>query len=95
MISVEVSYDESEQVWLEDLIELVESCASCPVYPLLKREDEKFVTEKAWENPKFVEDVLRDVVVKLRNHEVVNEFEVECEAFESIHNHSAWAYQHE
>lgn len=95
MISVKISYDESEQVWLEDLIELVESCASCPVYPLLKREDEKFVTEKAWENPKFVEDVLRDVVVKLREYPVVNEFEVECEAFESIHNHSAWAYQHE
>ena len=94
-IKVKVSYDESEQVWLEDLIELIESCASCPVYPLLKREDEKFVTEKAWDNPKFVEDVLRDAVVKLRNHPVVKEFEVECEAFESIHNHSAWAFQHE
>ena len=75
--------------------ELIESCASCPVYPLLKREDEKFVTEKAWDNPKFVEDVLRDVVVKLRNHNIIKEFEVECEAFESIHNHSAWAFQHE
>ena len=95
LIKVKISYDESEQVWLEDLISLIESCASCPVYPLLKREDEKFVTEKAWDNPKFVEDVLRDVVVKLRNHEVINEFEVECEAFESIHNHSAWAFQHE
>lgn len=95
LIKVKISYDESEQVWLEDLIELIESCASCPVYPLLKREDEKYVTEKAWENPKFVEDVLRDVVVKLRKHPVINEFEVECEAFESIHNHSAWAFQHE
>ena len=94
-IKVKVSYDESEQIWLEDLIELVESCASCPVYPLLKREDEKFVTERAWDNPKFVEHVLRDVVVKLRNHSIVREFEVECEAFESIHNHSAWAYQKE
>ena len=94
-IKVKVSYDESEQVWLEDLIDLIEGCASCPVYPLLKREDEKFVTERAWENPKFVEDVLRDAVVKLRNHPVINEFEVECEAFESIHNHSAWAFQHE
>ena len=94
-IKVKVSYDESEQVWLEDLIELIESCASCPVYPLLKREDEKFVTEKAWDNPKFVEDVLRDAVVKLRNHPVVKEFEVECEAIESIHNHSAWAFQQE
>ena len=94
-IKVKVSYDEKEQVWLEDLIELIESCASCPVYPLLKREDEKFVTEKAWDNPKFVEDVLRDVVVKLRNHPIIQEFDVECEAFESIHNHSAWAFQHE
>lgn len=95
LISVKVSYDEVEQIWLEDLIELIESCASCPLYPLLKRQDEKFVTEKAWDNPKFVEDVLRDAVVKLRNHPVVKEFEVECEAFESIHNHSAWAYQKE
>ncbi len=95
LINVKVSYDEENQIWLEDLIELVESCASCPVYTLLKREDEKFVTEKAWENPKFVEDVLRDTVLKLRKHPFVKEFEVDCEAFESIHNHSAWAYQHE
>ena len=74
---------------------MVESCASSPVYTLLKRVDEKYVTERAWENPKFVEDVLRDVVVKLRNTPSVNEFEVDCEAMESIHNHSAWAYQHE
>ncbi len=94
-IRVRVSYDEDKHIWLEDLIEMIESCASCPVYPLLKREDEKFVTEKAWDNPKFVEDVLRDVVVKLRNNKTVNDFEVECEAFESIHNHSAWAYQKE
>lgn len=94
-ITVKVSYDEDKQIWLEDLIEMIESCASCPVYPLLKREDEKFVTEKAWDNPKFVEDVLRDVVVKLREDEIVKEFAVECEAFESIHNHSAWAYQEE
>lgn len=95
VVNVKISYDESEQVWLEDLIELIEKCASCPLYTLLKREDEKFVTEKAWNNPKFVEDILRDVVVELRNLPVVNEFEVDCEAFESIHNHSAWAFQHE
>jgi GTP cyclohydrolase I len=95
LIDVKVSYDETEQIWIEDLIELVENCASCPLYTLLKREDEKFVTEKAWDNPKFVEDILRDVVVELRNHPKVNEFEVDCEAFESIHNHSAWAFQHE
>ena len=95
VISVRVSYNETEHVWLEDLIELIESCASCPVYPLLKRQDEKYVTEHAWENPRFVEDVLREVVVKLRNHEIIKSFEVDCEAFESIHNHSAWAYQKE
>jgi len=95
IISVKVSYDETEHIWLEDLIELVESCASCPVYSLLKRKDEKFVTEKAWSNPRFVEDVLREAVIKLRNHPVVKSFEVDCEAFESIHNHSAWAYQSE
>ena len=95
LINVKISYDESQQIWLEDLIELIESCSSCPVYTLLKREDEKFVTEKAWENPKFVEDVLRDTVTKLRQNPIIKEFEVECEAFESIHNHSAWAFQHE
>lgn len=94
-IRIRISYDEDKHIWIEDLINMVESCASCPVYPLLKREDEKFVTEKAYANPKFVEDVLRDVVVKLRQDEIINEFEVECEAFESIHNHSAWAYQQE
>lgn len=94
-IRIRVSYDEDKHIWLEDLIDMVESCASCPIYPLLKRDDEKFVTEKAYSNPKFVEDVLRDVVVKLRQNIIINDFEVECEAFESIHNHSAWAYQQE
>ena len=95
VVSVKVSYDENEHIWLEDLIELIENCGSSPVYSLLKREDEKFVTEHAFDNPKFVEDVLRDVVVKLRKHPAINFFEVDCEAFESIHNHSAWAYQKE
>ena len=95
LISVKISYPETEHVWIEDLIELVESCASCPLYSILKRQDEKYVTEHAFENPRFVEDVLREVVVKLRNHPVITSFEVECEAFESIHNHSAWAYQKE
>jgi len=95
IIDVKISYPETELVWIEDLIELVESCASCPLYSLLKRQDEKYVTERAYKNPRFVEDVLREVVVKLREHPVITEFEVECEAFESIHNHSAWAYQKE
>lgn len=96
IISVKVSYPENEgMIWIEDLIQMVEDCASCAIYPLLKRVDEKYVTETAYENPKFVEDVLRDVVLSLRQNEVVKSFEVDCEAFESIHNHSAWAYQKE
>ncbi len=95
IIGVKVSYDRNEHIWIEDLIDMVESHSSSSIYPLLKREDEKFVTEKAYDNPKFVEDILRDVVLDLRKNEVVKEFEVECEAMESIHNHSAWAYQKE
>lgn len=96
IISVKISYDEAKsQIWLEDLIKMVEDCASCEIYSLLKRPDEKYVTEHAYENPKFVEDILRDVVVKLREKEEIKSFEVECEALESIHNHSAWAYQKE
>ncbi len=95
LVSVKVTYDEDSHIWLEDLISMVEKNSSCGLYSLLKREDEKFVTEHAYENPKFVEDVLRDVVVALRNNSVIDRFEVECESIESIHNHSAWAYQQE
>lgn len=95
VVSVKVSYDENSHIWIEDLIKMIEKCGSCEIYPLLKRADEKFVTEKAYNNPKFVEDILRDVVLTLRENPVIDSFEVECEAFESIHNHSAWAYQSE
>ncbi|XER06673.1 GTP cyclohydrolase FolE2 [Sporomusa rhizae] len=78
-------------VWIEDLAEMMEQQGSCQVYPLLKREDEKYVTEKAYENPKFVEDVLRDLVLMLRKVDGIQWFEVECENYESIHNHSAYA----
>ena len=77
------------------MVKSIEKCASCELYPLLKREDEKFVTEHAYNNPKFVEDVLRDVVLLLRSNDIIDSFEVECESLESIHNHSAWAYQAE
>ena len=93
LLTIKVSYDNDKHIWLEDLIEMAQSCASCEIYPLLKREDEKFVTETAYENPKFVEDVIRDIVVKLRENEIINFYEVEMEAFESIHSHNAWAYQ--
>lgn len=93
IINVLISYDENEHVWLEDLISEIEKTASCEVYPLLKREDEKYVTEHAYDNPKFVEDVLRDIVLNFRKNEKIKYFEVEVESLESIHNHSAWAYQ--
>ena len=87
--------NKNSELPFEDLINDVEKSASAELYPLLKREDEKFVTEHAYENPKFVEDVLRDVVILLRKNDIIDSFEVECESMESIHNHSAWAYQAE
>lgn len=95
LVSVRITYPEDEHIWLEDLIQDIEKTASSELYPLLKREDEKFVTEHAYNNPKFVEDVLRDVVLLLRKNDIIDSFEVECESLESIHNHSAWAYQQE
>jgi len=92
-LKIKISYDSNDHIWLEDLIELAESCGSSPIYPLLKREDEKYVTEHAYENPKFVEDVIRDVVTKLDENPKINFYEVETEALESIHGHNAWAYQ--
>lgn len=78
-------------MWLEELIDIAESEASCEVYGILKRADEKHVTERAYENPKFVEDIVRDVAVRMNNEERVRAYVVEAENFESIHNHSAYA----
>ncbi len=78
-------------VWIEDLIDLVESEASCELYGLLKRPDEKYVTEKAYNNPKFVEDMVRDIAMRLNDDNRVGAYMVESENFESIHNHSAYA----
>jgi len=78
-------------IWIEDMIELVESCASCEVYSVLKRVDEKHVTEKGFTNPKFVEDIVRDVAEKLKKDKNITWFSVSAENFESIHNHSAYA----
>lgn len=89
IVTVQIRY--SEHVWLEDLITWVEECASCPVYSLLKREDEKVVTEQAYDNPMFVEDMVRAVTEKLRSVPTINWFKIQCENFESIHNHSAYA----
>ena len=78
-------------IWVEDLITLVEEQASSQLYGLLKRPDEKYVTERAYDNPKFVEDMVRDVAAALNNDTRIGGYEVECENFESIHNHSAYA----
>ena len=78
-------------VWLEELIEIAEAAASSQIYPLLKRVDEKYVTEKAYENPKFVEDIVREITQILSADTRILAFEVESENFESIHNHNAYA----
>jgi GTP cyclohydrolase IB len=78
--------------WIEDIIKIVEESASGEVYSLLKRVDEKYVTEKSYENPKFVEDVVRGVAVKLNADDNFTWYSIEAENFESIHNHSAYAY---
>jgi len=80
-----------EIVWIEELVELAERSASAPVYPLLKRADERFVTMKAYDNPVFVEDMVRAVAVGLQKEERVAWFRVHAENHESIHNHSAFA----
>jgi len=81
----------SQPIWIEDLIELVEQSASCELYSVLKRPDEKFVTEAAYDNPVFVEDLVRNVAVRARAHPLIQWFRVEAENFESIHNHNAYA----
>jgi len=78
-------------IWIEELIELVEREASCELYGLLKRPDEKYVTERAYDNPKFVEDMVRDVAARLNEDQRIAAYVVESENFESIHNHSAYA----
>lgn len=78
--------------WIEDIIGLMENCASSQVYSVLKRPDEKYVTEHAYQNPMFVEDVVRAIAEELRDKDEFDWFSVEAENFESIHNHNAYAY---
>jgi GTP cyclohydrolase I len=89
--NVTVKVRSKKAIWIEDLIALVESSASAELYSLLKRQDEKAVTERAYENPVFVEDLVRNVAVKLNAHSDVTWYKVEAENFESIHNHNAYA----
>jgi GTP cyclohydrolase I len=95
MVKALVRSERDGMVWLEDLVEVLQHQGSAEIYPLLKREDEKFVTEAAYEHPKFVEDVLRDVVGALRADPRIIWFQVSCESLESIHNHSVYAFQEE
>ncbi|HEX4327091.1 MAG TPA: GTP cyclohydrolase FolE2 [Burkholderiales bacterium] len=88
---VTVSAEFSDVVWIEELVELIEAQASCELYGLLKRPDEKYVTERAYDNPKFVEDLVRDVAAALDADKRVLAYTLEAENFESIHNHSAYA----
>lgn len=90
-VSVTLVYGNPLNIDLPDLIRLIEKQASCELWGLLKRADEKYVTEKAYENPKFVEDLVRDVAVLLQQQTGVRRFRVQAENFESIHNHSAYA----
>ncbi|MDQ7823912.1 MAG: GTP cyclohydrolase FolE2 [Candidatus Eremiobacteraeota bacterium] len=95
VLKVRVHYPESAFIWIEELVSGLEPLGSAAIFPLLKRADEKYVTEQAYENPKFVEDVVRDAVLLLRSDSRIDWFEVECESAESIHNHSAFAYHSE
>lgn len=88
-VSLEIRFKES--IWIEDLIAIVEESASSELYSLLKRPDEKAVTERAYENPVFVEDLVRNVALRLNKHPDVLWYKVEAENFESIHNHNAYA----
>ena len=90
-ITIEAKASEGSDLYLEDLIDLAEQKASSELYAVLKREDEKIVTERAYDNPAFVEDIVRDIAVELNNNEKIDYYCLESENFESIHNHSAYA----
>jgi len=88
---VTVTVSMQEFMWIEDIIAMVEAQASSELYGLLKRPDEKYVTERAYDNPKFVEDMVRDIAGAFNREPRIKHYIVECENFESIHNHSAYA----
>ena len=88
-VTVQLRFRKS--IWIEDVIEMIEASASAELFSLLKREDEKAVTERAYDNPVFVEDLVRNVAVKLNTHPDVTWYKVEAENYESIHNHNAYA----
>ncbi|RLI65936.1 MAG: GTP cyclohydrolase I FolE2 [Candidatus Asgardarchaeum californiense] len=92
IVTVTVETKRKRTMWIEDLVGVIEDCFSCRVYPVLKRPDEKYVTEKAYENPKFVEDIARDIATTLQSSGIVKRYKVKVVNKESIHTHDAVAY---
>ncbi|MEM8738115.1 MAG: GTP cyclohydrolase FolE2 [Planctomycetota bacterium] len=92
VMEAQVRFAPGQTMWIEELFELVEKCASTQVFAVLKRPDEKFVTEDAYDHPKFVEDIVRDLAVVLDAEDRISWFQVNSENFESIHNHNAYAF---
>ncbi|MEM7680751.1 MAG: GTP cyclohydrolase FolE2 [Planctomycetota bacterium] len=90
-MEVQVRPAQGAKMWIEDLFELVEACASSPVFAVLKRPDEKWVTERAFDHPKFVEDIVRDLALALEADDRVVWFRAQSTNYESIHNHNAYA----
>lgn len=80
-----------ERIWLDELIERIEAGGSSPLYPILKREDEAYVTDQAYQNPRFVEDVVRDLHADFESDPRIDDYVIECMSFESIHSHNAYA----
>lgn len=91
-VSVRVRPRADKVLWLECIIDMIEACGSAPLYPVLKRPDEKFVTEQAYDNPRFVEDMVREVALAFDRDDRVLSYEIEVENHESIHDHNAYAY---
>ncbi len=91
-IEARVRFTAGKMMWIEELFDIVEKAASSPVFSVLKRPDEKWVTETAFDNPKFVEDIVRDLAIMLDNEDRICWYQITSENFESIHNHNAYAY---
>jgi len=91
VVTIRAELPEASEVGFETLVGIAEASASSEIWGLLKRPDEKWITERAYENPKFVEDLVRDVALRLNAQAGIGRYRVEVENFESIHNHSAFA----
>ncbi|MCR2042947.1 GTP cyclohydrolase FolE2 [Anaerosalibacter massiliensis] len=89
---VDILVEMNSRVWIEEIVKIAEESSSSPVYPLLKRKDEKYITEQSYLNPRFVEDVAREAALKLEKNKKIDWYSVKVESIESIHNHSAFAY---